>query len=142
PHSREEMTVQAKRLRLGGVKQDTFIFGAVEDHIPPWRSAFRTTSLLGGKVEFLLSSSGHIAGVVNPPSKSAAYWLHEQLQETPEAWHVASTRHADTWWNLWAKWIQSRSGVQVAPPAALGSDEFPPLADAPGLYVTDRGTCR
>lgn len=136
--ARDEMTVQGKRLRLGAVKQDTFIVGAVEDHITPWRSAFRTTSLLGGKVEFVLSSSGHIAGVVNPPSKSAAYWLHEQLQESPEAWHVASTRQADTWWNLWAKWIKARSGEQVAPPAALGNDEFPPLADAPGVYVTER----
>jgi polyhydroxyalkanoate synthase len=120
------------------VKQDTFIVGAVEDHITPWRSAFRTTSLLGGKVEFVLSSSGHIAGVVNPPSKSAAFWLHEQLEENPDAWHIASTRHGDTWWNAWAKWMKARSGDQVPAPAALGSDEFPPLADAPGLYILER----
>ena len=136
--ARDEMTVRGKRLRLGAAKQDTFIVGAVEDHITPWRSAFRTTSLLGGKVEFVLSSSGHIAGVVNPPSKSAAFWLHEQLQESPDAWHIASTRHGDTWWNEWARWIKARSGDQVKPPAVLGSDEFPPLADAPGLYVNER----
>jgi polyhydroxyalkanoate synthase subunit PhaC len=136
--ARDEMTVRGKRLRLGAVKQDTFIVGAVEDHITPWRSAFRTTSLLGGKVEFVLSSSGHIAGVVNPPSKSAAFWLHEQLHDTPDAWHIASTRHGDTWWNEWARWMKARSGEQVAKPASLGSDEFPPLADAPGLYVLER----
>ena len=136
--ARDEMTIQGKRLRLGGVKADTFIVGAMEDHITPWRSAFRTTSLLGGKVEFVLSSSGHIAGVVNPPSKGAAFWLHEELQEHPEAWHIASTRHADTWWNLWAKWMKARSGEQVAPPGSLGSADFPPLADAPGLYVLER----
>jgi poly[(R)-3-hydroxyalkanoate] polymerase subunit PhaC len=136
--ARDEMSIQARRLRLGAVKQDTFIVGAVEDHITPWRSAFRTASLLGGKVQFVLSSSGHIAGVVNPPSKSAAYWLHEHLHETPEAWHVASTRHGDTWWNSWAGWIQARAGEQVRAPAELGSEEFPPLADAPGLYVTER----
>ncbi len=136
--ARDEMTIQGKRLRLGAVKQDTFIVGAVEDHITPWRSAFKTTSLLGGKVEFVLSSSGHIAGVVNPPSKTAAYWLQDQPPETPEAWHVASTRHADTWWNWWAKWIKPRSGERVPAPATLGSAEFPPLADAPGLYVTER----
>jgi polyhydroxyalkanoate synthase len=136
--ARDEMTIQGKRLRLGAVKTDTFIVGAVEDHITPWRTAFRTTSLLGGKVEFVLSSSGHIAGVVNPPSKSAAYWLHEQLQENPEAWHIASTRHSDTWWNVWAKWMKARSGEQVAPPASPGSAEFPPLADAPGLYILER----
>jgi len=136
--ARDEMSIQGKRLRLGAVKQDTFIVGAVEDHITPWRSAFRTASLLGGKVQFVLSSSGHIAGVVNPPSKSAAYWLHEHLHETPEAWHVASTRHGDTWWNSWTRWIQARGGEQVKAPAELGSEEFPPLADAPGLYVTER----
>jgi len=136
--ARDEMTVRGKRLRLGAVKQDTFIIGAVEDHITPWRSAFRTASLLGGKVQFVLSSSGHIAGVVNPPSKSAAYWLHEQLHGTPEEWHVASTRHADTWWNAWATWMKPRSGEQVRPPASLGSEEFPSLGDAPGLYVNER----
>jgi poly[(R)-3-hydroxyalkanoate] polymerase subunit PhaC len=136
--ARDEMSIQSKRLRLGTVKQDTFIVGAVEDHITPWRSAFRTASLLGGKVQFVLSSSGHIAGVVNPPSKSAAYWLHEHLHETPEEWHIASTRHGDTWWNSWARWIQARAGDQVKAPAEVGSVEFPPLADAPGLYVTER----
>ena len=136
--ARDEMTIQGKRLRLGAVKQDTFIVGAVEDHITPWRSAFRTTSLLGGKVEFVLSSSGHIAGVVNPPSKSAAFWLHEHLHETPEEWHIASTRHGDTWWNAWARWIKAHAGEQIPPPASLGSDEFPQLADAPGLYVNER----
>ena len=89
-------------------------------------------------MQFVLSSSGHIAGVVNPPSKSAAYWMHEHLHETADAWRVASTRHGDTWWNSWAKWMEPRSGEQVPPPAEPGSDEFPPLADAPGLYVTER----
>jgi polyhydroxyalkanoate synthase len=104
--ARDEMVVRGKRLRLSSITQDTFIVAAVEDHITPWRAAFRSTSLLGGKVQFVLSSSGHIAGVVNPPSKSAAYWLHEHLHETPEAWHIASTRHTDTWWHAWSRWIQ------------------------------------
>jgi polyhydroxyalkanoate synthase len=136
--ARDEMTIRGKRLRLGGVTQDTFIVGAVEDHITPWRSAFRTTSLLGGKVQFVLSSSGHIAGVVNPPSKSAAYWLQEQLQETPEAWQVGTARHADTWWHLWAKWIEARAGARRPAPERAGNDEYPAVADAPGLYVTER----
>src|SRR5215813_2392830 len=136
--ARDEMTVRGQRLRLEAVPQDTFIVGAVEDHITPWRSAFRTASLLGGKVQFVLSSSGHIAGVVNPPSESAAYWLQEHLQDTPEAWQVASTRHSDTWWNAWARWIGFRAGEQVPAPKSLGSEEYPPLAEAPGLYVTER----
>ena len=120
--ARDEMTVRGKRLRLGAVTQDTFIVGAVEDHITPWRSAFRTTSLLGGKVQFVLSSSGHIAGVVNPPSKSAAYWLQERLEETPEAWQLASTRHADTWWHAWARWNRvARRGARAA--AASGREQ-------------------
>ncbi|MGZ6164172.1 MAG: PHA/PHB synthase family protein, partial [Myxococcaceae bacterium] len=136
--ARDEMSVGGKRLRLGAVTQDTFIVGAVEDHITPWRSAFRTTSLLGGKVQFVLSSSGHIAGVVNPPNKSAAYWLHEHLHGTPEAWQVGSTRHQDTWWHAWARWLEARAGERIRPPKAPGSAANPPLADAPGLYVTER----
>ena len=136
--ARDEMTIRGKRLRLGAVTQDTFIVGAVEDHITPWRSAFRTTSLLGGKVQFVLSSSGHIAGVVNPPSKSAAYWLQEHLQETPEAWQAGTARHADTWWHNWAKWIEARAGSRRPAPERAGNDEHLPLGEAPGLYVTER----
>ena len=136
--ARDEMTVRGQRLRLSSIEQDTFIVGAVEDHITPWRSAFRTASLLGGKVQFVLSSSGHIAGVVNPPSKSAAYWMHEHMHDTPEAWQVASTRHADTWWHAWARWIQTRAGERRPPPALIGSETQPPLADAPGLYVNEQ----
>jgi poly[(R)-3-hydroxyalkanoate] polymerase subunit PhaC len=135
--ARDEMTIRGKPLRLSAVRADTFIVGAVEDHITPWRSAFRTASLLGGKVQFVLSSSGHIAGVVNPPSKSAAYWLHEHLHDTPEEWHVGATRHSDTWWHAWARWIEARAGERVPPPQ-MGSQAYRPLADAPGLYVTER----
>jgi len=135
--ARDEMSVGGKRLRLGAVKQDTFIVGAVEDHITPWRSAFRTTSLLGGKVQFVLSSSGHIAGVVNPPSKSAAYWMHEHLHDTPDAWQLGSTRHQETWWHAWARWIEPKAGERVRPPKAPGSKDFPALAEAPGPYVAE-----
>ncbi|HTS81654.1 MAG TPA: alpha/beta fold hydrolase [Myxococcaceae bacterium] len=136
--ARDEMTLRGQRLRLSSVTQDTFIVGAVEDHITPWRSAFRTTSLLGGKVEFVLSSSGHIAGVVNPPSQSAAYWLQGHLDESPEAWHHTSTKHTDTWWHLWVPWIEARAGERRKAPTSEGSKEHPPIGEAPGLYVTER----
>ncbi len=76
--------------------------------------------------------------MVNPPSKSAAYWLHEHLHETPGG--VAGGVHPppDTWWHAWARWIEARAGERIRPPAAPGSDAIPPLADAPGLYVTER----
>jgi polyhydroxyalkanoate synthase len=136
--ARDEMTIRGKRLRLSSVSQDTFIVGAVEDHITPWRSAFKTTGLLGGKVQFVLSSSGHIAGVVNPPSKSATYWLQEHPHETPEAWQVASSRQDDTWWHLWSRWIGERAGGKRPAPTRAGNAEYPALAEAPGLYVTER----
>jgi len=135
--ARDEMTVRGQRLRLSAVEQDTFIVGAVEDHITPWRTAFRTAGLLGGKVEFVLSSSGHIAGVVNPPSASAAYWMQDRLDESPEAWQSGATRTASTWWEEWADWIEARAGDRVSPPR-LGSQANPPLAEAPGLYVNER----
>ena len=136
--TRDAMSVAGKVLRLEAARPDAFVVGAVEDHITPWKSVYKTAHRLGGETQFVLSSSGHIAGVVNPPSKSAAYWIREELDAGPDAWRQAATRHSDTWWNAWARWIASRAGERQKPPATLGSKKHPAIADAPGTYVTER----
>jgi polyhydroxyalkanoate synthase subunit PhaC len=130
----DRWVLDGRRLRISAIPQDTFIVGAVEDHITPWRSAYRSTGLLGGKVHFVLTSAGHIAGVVNPPSKSAAYWVGGPTAEGPDAWQSGATRHQDTWWHDWARWIGERAGPRQPPPT-MGSEEHPPRGDAPGTYV-------
>ncbi len=136
--ARDAMEVRGKKLRLEAARPDAFVVGAVEDHITPWTSVFKTAHRLGGETQFVLSSSGHIAGVVNPPSKSAAYWIREELDAAPEAWRAAATRHSDTWWNAWAQWIATRAGDRTTAPAKIGSKKHQPLADAPGPYVMER----
>jgi polyhydroxyalkanoate synthase len=136
--AQEELEVGGKKLRLMSVRADAFVVGAVEDHITPWRSVFQTAHALGGEVEFVLSSSGHIAGVVNPPSKNAAYWSRLQLDADADAWQGAATRNADTWWRAWAGWIEKRAGKKVPAPKAPGSAKHGAIADAPGAYVLER----
>jgi polyhydroxyalkanoate synthase len=133
----DRWVLDGRRLRVSAIPQDTFLVGAVDDHITPWRSAYRTTRLLGGKVHFVLTSSGHIAGVVNPPGKSAAYWVGGPASDSPEVWQAGATRHQDTWWNDWTRWIASRAGHRQPPPP-LGSEAHPPRGEAPGHYVHAR----
>jgi polyhydroxyalkanoate synthase subunit PhaC len=132
--ARSELTSAGKRLVLSKVNQDVYILAAVEDHIAPWRSSYKTTQLLAGKIKFVLSSSGHIAGIVNPPSKTAVHWTNPGLPADPEAWLLGATKHQQTWWEDWARWIGERAGTRRAPPT-LGSKAYRPLSDAPGTYV-------
>ena len=132
--ARGEMVLGGERLGLQAVTVDAFLLAAVDDHIAPWRSQFKTTDLLGGKVRFVLSTSGHSAGIVNPPSKSAAHWVNDRLLGDPELWLAGATRKSETWWEEWSRWIDARAGERVPPPP-LGGDQHPPLVDAPGLYV-------
>jgi len=132
--ARGEMVIGGKQLRLSRAKQDVFILAAVEDHIAPWRSSFKTTQLWGGRVHFVLTSAGHIAGIVNPPSKNAAYWTNDKLVADADAWQAAAKKHSETWWEEWARWMSHRAGPRKAPPG-IGSKQYPPLGDAPGTYV-------
>jgi len=132
--ARGEMVMAGKRLDVARVRQDAFVLAAVDDHIAPWRSQFKTTTLLGGATRFVLSNSGHIAGIVNPPSKNAAYWTNDRLLGDPELWLAGATQRRETWWEEWSRWIDVRAGERVAPPA-MGSAAHPALAPAPGVYV-------
>ncbi|HEY6911000.1 MAG TPA: alpha/beta fold hydrolase [Myxococcales bacterium] len=132
--ARGELVLGGRKLRLSDVKQDAFVLAAVDDHIAPWRSQFKTTRLLGGKTKFVLSNSGHIAGIVNPPGKSTVHWVNDQLPEDPDLWLSGATRRSETWWEEWTRWMTTRAGERGAPPP-MGSKEHPPLTDAPGNYV-------
>lgn len=135
--ARGELVLGGRRLRPSAITQDAFVLAAVEDHIAPWRTQFKTTRLLGGETRFVLSSSGHVAGIVNPPSKSAAHWTNDDLPADPDLWLAGATRHAETWWVEWSRWIEARAGERAAPPP-LGGEKYRPLCDAPGTYVHER----
>jgi poly[(R)-3-hydroxyalkanoate] polymerase subunit PhaC len=135
--ARGEMVLGGRRLDIGAIHQDAFVLAAIDDHIAPWRTQFKTTQLLGGDVRFVLSSSGHIAGIVNPPSKKAAHWSGDGRHADPDAWLASAKQHGESWWEEWARWIARRAGEHV-PPRPPGTEEYPVLGDAPGTYVRSR----
>ena len=130
--------VDGTSLRPADVKQDSYVLSAIDDHIVPWTAAYRTATLLGGHNRFVLSTSGHIAGIVNPPSPKARHWTNDQIPESPEEWLDGAEQHQETWWEDWAEWIGQRAGDKVDAPKQLGSKAYAPMEDAPGLYVKTR----
>jgi polyhydroxyalkanoate synthase subunit PhaC len=136
--ARGEFVIDGRTLDPGKVDTDTYVLAAVDDHIVPWVSGYRTTQLLGGDNRFVLSTSGHIAGIINPPSPKSKHWTNENYPADAEDWKAGAELHDESWWEDWARWIERRSGPMVLPPNAPGSDAFRPLEDAPGSYVRVR----
>ncbi|HRO15772.1 MAG TPA: class I poly(R)-hydroxyalkanoic acid synthase [Paracoccus sp. (in: a-proteobacteria)] len=134
-----KITLKGVPLDLARIEQDCYAVGAEKDHIVPWDAAWRITQLFGGDVRFVRASSGHIAGVINPPGGKGAYWTweREEAADSPEQWLQGATRHDGSWWTDWTAWLSARSGKKVAPPAT-GSKKHPPLEDAPGSYVMEK----
>jgi polyhydroxyalkanoate synthase len=132
-----EMVLAGTRLRLERIGEDVFLLAARNDHIAPWRSSYKATQLLKSNVRFVLSSSGHIAGIVNPPSPKSRHWTNPELPPTPEAWLAGAAEHRGSWWEDWAAWIETRAGERRKPPR-IGSRKHRPLGDAPGTYVHER----
>lgn len=122
----------------GATDVDAYVLSAVDDHIVPWHSAYKTTQLLGGRHRFVLSGGGHIAGIVNPPRPKSEYWANDVTPADPDQWLSGATHHAQTWWEDWSRWIGERAGAKVPAPKKLGSRAHPPQEEAPGTYVHGR----
>jgi len=134
--ARGVMEIAGETLNMKSVDQDLYFLAAEQDHIAPWRSSYKGALIPTGNVRFVLSNSGHIAGIVNPPNPKSKHWSAdlEELPENPDEWLAAATMQPITWWEDWATWISERAGKQIAPPP-IGSQAHPPLSDAPGTYV-------
>jgi len=128
------MELAGQDLSLADAKKDAYIVGAINDHIVPWRSSYAGASLLGGSVRYVLSSGGHIAGIVNPPSPKSWYETAEHNPSDPDQWRKDAQRHDGSWWEDWAAWADARAGDIIAPPP-MGSRRHPALGEAPGDYV-------
>src|SRR3954466_3646303 len=125
---------------LGAVKLPMFGLATREDHIVPWRSAYRTLDLLGGDDKtFVLGASGHIAGVVNPASKSRrSHWIGAPYPAEPEDWLQTAKEHKGSWWPRWMKWLEAHGGGKRKAPARAGNVKYQPIEAAPGRYVRHR----
>jgi polyhydroxyalkanoate synthase len=130
------LTVLGTEIDLGQVNLDSYVVAGVADHICPWQSCYRSSQLLGGKTRFVLSSSGHIAALVNPAdSKKSRYQASDDVTADAEAWQRAAAAEQGSWWPDYASWLAARSGGQGPAPAAVGSDRFRVIEPAPGGYV-------
>jgi polyhydroxyalkanoate synthase len=123
-------------LDLGQIRLDVYAVGAEKDHIVPWDAAWRIQQLVAGKARFVLASSGHIAGIINPPGGKGTYWTNDDETGTPARWRESAQRHEGSWWTDWAAWLVARSGAKRKP-HSLGNRHHPPRQDAPGSYVLE-----
>ncbi|MGA4447501.1 class II poly(R)-hydroxyalkanoic acid synthase [Ectopseudomonas chengduensis] len=124
---------------LKQVTCDFFVVAGTTDHITPWDSCYKSAHLFGGKCEFVLSNSGHIQSILNPPGNpKARYMTNSEMPLDPKAWQESSTKHADSWWLYWQTWLSERSGETKNAPRALGNKKFPAGEAAPGTYVHER----
>ncbi|MGB1548212.1 MAG: PHA/PHB synthase family protein, partial [Alphaproteobacteria bacterium] len=129
------ITLGGTPIDLRKIKIPTYLLACREDHIAPWQSVYAATQLYGGPNRFVLSASGHVAGVVNPPDKKKySFWTAEENPETAEAWLAEASATEGSWWTDWAKWIASQGGKKVE--ARLpGKGGLKAIEDAPGSYV-------
>lgn len=132
-----DLIIKGVPIDLRNVRQDVYVMGTRQDHIVPWKSAWRMTQLVGGKARFVLAGSGHVAGVVAAPKTARGYWTNEQAVQNADKWLEGAALQKGSWWLDWVEWLKPRSGKQVAPPA-MGSDVYPPLIPAPGTYVLEK----
>jgi polyhydroxyalkanoate synthase subunit PhaC len=131
-------TMLGSPVDLGVADRDTYLVAGITDHICPWQSCYRSTQLLSGRQRFVLSTSGHVAAMVNPPDNpKARYQIAKECPEDPQEWlRRAETCHG-SWWPDYADWLAERCGDEKAAPGELGGGGLKPICDAPGTYVYD-----
>ena len=131
------MTVLGTPVDLGAINVDAYVVAGLNDHIVPWENAYRSSLLLGRGARFVLSTSGHVQALVNPPAldSRASYHVSEERRPDADGWldHAATER--GSWWPDYVRWLADRSGALRRPPKKLGGRAHSALAKAPGSYV-------
>lgn len=132
------ITLAGVPIDLRKIKTPVCFLSAFEDHIAPWKSTYAGTQLVGGPVKFVLSGSGHIAGVINPASSDKyGFWLNPETPPNPDDWFQGAVKQDGSWWPDWLAWLQPHAGPQV-PARMPGDGKLKPVEDAPGSYVKMR----
>jgi len=124
---------------LSKIDVPVYILASREDHIVPWKSAFRSTDLIGGEARFVLAASGHVAGVINPPARNKrSHWLNDDLGSDPQGWFDAAEERPGSWWPDWDSWMKSHSDGMIPAPDKQGNAQYSPIEPAPGRYVKQK----
>src|SRR5688572_4301946 len=124
---------------MSKVDVPSYVVAGVTDHITPWQACYQSRNILRGKIDFVLSSSGHIQSIVNPPTNpKAKYFLNTSLADDPETWLAGASEHAGSWWDHWSHWYRQHGDGEVPAPVAPGNERYPAGDPAPGRYVHQR----
>ncbi|WP_420814642.1 alpha/beta fold hydrolase [Paraburkholderia susongensis] len=130
------LSILGTPIDLSDVTCDKYVVAGITDHITPWKGVYNTARLFGGDTRFVLSSSGHIQSLINPPGNpKAKFYMNPELPAHADAWLASAQIEKDSWWSDWRDWLAARSGERRAAPAALGNERHPSLTAAPGTYV-------
>lgn len=133
---RDGLTLAGRPIDLRQIRQPLYMVGCQEDHITPWKATFSLCGLVDAPVRYVLSTSGHILGIVNPPVNppKRGYFAGEAARQDPVSWLASQTRRDGSWWEDWVEWLSERCGPMIAAPN-VGSARHPVLCSAPGTYV-------
>lgn len=130
------ITVLGTPIDLSQVVCDKYVVAGITDHITPWKGVYNTARVFGGETEFILSSSGHIQSLINPPGNpKAKFYVNPQLPDDAEEWLGDAQNHSGSWWEHWCQWLAARSGDKRRAPEVLGNERYTAGAKAPGSYV-------
>jgi polyhydroxyalkanoate synthase len=132
------LTVMGVPIDLSKIEVDSYVVAGIADHITPWQNCYKTTQLLGGKTRFVLSTSGHIAALVNPPGNPrASFYLNPDTPVSADEWLAQAEAQQGSWWTDVSTWLDERCGARKPAPSELGAPGLAPIAPAPGTYVFD-----
>ena len=124
---------------LSKIDVPVYLLASREDHIVPWKSAFRSKDLIGGEARFVLAASGHVAGVINPPARNKrSHWINDDLESDPQTWFEAAEEKPGSWWPDWDSWMKSHSSGIIPASDKPGNMQYSPIEAAPGRYVKEK----
>ena len=132
-----EINICGVILDLREISCPLYLFAAQKDHIVPWHSAYKTTAYVKSDVHFVLGSSGHTSGVINPTGndKARSYWINNTLNRDPQKWFSGATKYNGSWWQDLTSWLNARSGMMKKAKKSLAGNGYKVLYAAPGKYV-------
>ncbi|MGE0283166.1 MAG: alpha/beta fold hydrolase [Rhizobiaceae bacterium] len=131
-----KLSISGVPIDLKKVKYETYVIAGTTDHITPWKAVYQTARLYGDKTTFILSNSGHLQSLLNPPGNPKAWYVKGVASEKdPDAWTAKASKQEGSWWTDWADFLKARSGDEIDTPKAAGNKKYKPLGPAPGTYV-------
>jgi polyhydroxyalkanoate synthase len=134
----EKLSLNGKSVDMRKVKADCYVVAGVTDHITPWKGVHKTAQIMGAHTTFVLSNSGHLQSLLNPPTNPKASFMIGSVNPSgPDAFLAAAEKRKGSWWLDWRDWLHARSGEEVDAPTSPGGQRYPALAPAPGTYVFD-----